>query len=94
MTKDFDKLENNVLKNTTSYKYICLICAVIFAIETISAFYVAFIGNYPNELGHLHRAIFYAFFVNFGLSCLVYKIIGMIDKFKDLYKTEQPQQRD
>ena len=59
MIKDFDRWDIHTLKTTTSYRYICLICIIIFAIETISGFYVAFIGNYAHELRHLHRAIFY-----------------------------------
>ncbi len=88
MTINFDKLDINTLKNTTSYRYFCLLCIIIFVIETITSFYVAFVGNYAYELRHLHRAIFYAFLVNFGLSCLIYKLIRLIEKLKIYYKTD------
>jgi hypothetical protein len=80
--KDFNKAELNILKHLKSYRYLSIVCMIVFTIGIIIAIYFLFFSESTYESRHINTIRFNGMVIMLGLSFMMYTCIRTIEKLQ------------
>jgi hypothetical protein len=93
MIQILNKSDIKTLKHLTSYRYLSIVCIIVNLIGTTYGIYYLLFTNNTYEAIHLNNVRLNASIIMLGLSCLMYKLIKLIEKFKLYYNKELEETR-
>lgn len=88
MNKEFNKVELNVLNNIKQYRYISIICMLLFSIGTMFAIYFLLFPLSTYESRHINVIRLNSMVTMLCLSFFMYTCVRVIEKLQFNYKTE------